>query len=114
MRLTRIGVLSAAKITGVLYALIGVFLIPFFLLVGAFSMLAGKPEAGFGNVVIAFFMPILYGGLGFVGGALMAWLFNVIAGWLGGLELELTPDEAARPAVPAAPMTPPAAPIEPA
>ena len=37
------------------------------------------------------FAPFLYGGIGFVFGAIGAWIYNVIAKRLGGIEIELEP-----------------------
>ena len=34
-------------------------------------------------------MPLLYGILGVVFGALIAWFYNLVAGWTGGIEMEL-------------------------
>jgi hypothetical protein len=34
--------------------------------------------------------PILYGVMGGVGAAVMAFLYNVASGWIGGLELEVS------------------------
>ena len=34
------------------------------------------------------FLPIFYGIMGFVGGLLSAWLYNIVAKWVGGIEIE--------------------------
>jgi hypothetical protein len=36
-------------------------------------------------------MPLLYGAMGFVSGAIGALLYNALAKWVGGFELELEP-----------------------
>ena len=41
---------------------------------------------GAGAIVI---LPIFYGVLGFVGGAVTALAYNLIAGWTGGLEIDV-------------------------
>ena len=77
-----IGVLSVAKIAGVIAALVGlVFGIPF-AVVAYFTGPAWQ-------LVAAVALPLLYGALGFVGGALYAWLYNVVSGWVGGIEVNL-------------------------
>jgi hypothetical protein len=44
---------------------------------------------------MAVFMPFLYALIGFVMGALGAWIYNLASGWLGGIEMELQPPAAA-------------------
>ena len=43
---------------------------------------------GVGAIVL---LPLLYGVLGVVFGALSAWLYNVFAGLVGGVEVQLEP-----------------------
>jgi hypothetical protein len=86
-----VGVLSFAKVLGLLYGCLGLLFAPFFFLlgmVGAFAREGRGPFAGFG-MVFAIFLPIIYGFCGFLLGALMAWLYNLLASWIGGIELEL-------------------------
>jgi len=95
MIVTKIGPLSLAKITGMLYALMGLFfggVVTLFSIVGA----AFVPETGdFGLMGLAFgaaavvFLPIFYGALGFAMTLIGASLYNVIAGWVGGVELDV-------------------------
>lgn len=96
MTLKRIGVLSCGKITGALYALLGLIfgaILSLLSLVGAMAGLAsGEDEAVFGlffGVGAIVFVPIFYGLLGFLGGLLTAFLYNIVAGFTGGLELQL-------------------------
>ncbi|HVH29718.1 MAG TPA: hypothetical protein VM818_23385 [Vicinamibacterales bacterium] len=93
MVIRRIGPVSCARIAGILYALFG-------LVMGAvFSVMA--LAGGFGNTsdqtgfaaligagaVVVF--PILYGGMGFVGTFVGAWLYNALAASVGGIELDV-------------------------
>lgn len=89
-----IGVLSLAKLLAALNAAFGLlFGLVFALLslIGAGFAQSG-PEGlfalvfGVGGVVI---LPIVYGVLGFLSGALTGALYNVFAGLAGGIELEL-------------------------
>ena len=41
---------------------------------------------GVGAVI---FMPLFYGALGFITGIITAALYNLVAGWIGGVELQL-------------------------
>lgn len=95
VNLKRIGVFSLAKVLGVLYAALGLIFGLFFSLFGlAFgSMMSQYGESGgmFGamfGVGAIIFLPIFYGVLGFIGGALTAWIYNMIAGATGGIEVE--------------------------
>ncbi len=97
MTLKRIGVLSLGLMAGGIYASIGLIIGFFFtvlsLLGSAMSMMdQGGGEAAFGflfgiGAIVIF--PILYGILGFIGGMLVALFYNLIAKFLGGVEIEL-------------------------
>ncbi len=84
-----LGVRSVAKITAVIAALVGLLLgVP----LAAIAFMVGP--AGFGQFGWLAFaaMPFIYGALGFVGGAVYAWLYNVVAGWVGGIQVDLVPE----------------------
>lgn len=106
-----VGVLSVGKVMGLLYAAMGLIFVPFFLLFSALGALSGQSvEAGFSLVMaimFALFAPIFYGVFGFIAGVIMAFLYNLIAARLGGIEVELGP--ASQPQF-AAPLSPPAFP----
>lgn len=99
--LKRIGPGSAFKVGLVTYAILG-------LIIGAcfafFSMIAGSlgslsgSEAGagaralglgmgLGAVIIA---PILYGIIGGIFAAIGAFIYNLVVGWVGGLEVDIS------------------------
>ncbi len=96
------GVLSVAKIYGIVCAILGFI---FGLLYGAIFMLVGgammaggqqTSETAMGGagafgigLVMIITIPIFYGIFGFVCGALAAWIYNVTAGFIGGLEFEV-------------------------
>lgn len=85
-RITRFSIGQSAKFTGVLYLLFGLIFVPFFLL---FEMMAPEGTGGFGTM-FAIMMPIMYGVMGLVGGAVGAALYNLVAGWIGGIEVEIS------------------------
>ena len=87
-----VGVLSVAKIFGLLYSCMGLVFVPIFLIMALAGATAGPKEFPLGGVlgiVLAIVIPIFYGGMGFVMGAIGALLYNLIAGWIGGFEVQL-------------------------
>jgi uncharacterized membrane protein len=93
-RLKRIGPLKAGVVLGVLYALLGLILVPFFMIGGAVAAAAARQSGaqlpftflfGFG----ALCLPIFYGMMGFVFGVIAAAVYNLVAKWTGGLEITL-------------------------
>jgi inner membrane protein involved in colicin E2 resistance len=83
-RIRRVGVGQTAKVVGVLYLLVGLLLAPFLVLATMFA----PEQAGFG-VAFAVALPILYGCAGFVGAAIGCFIYNLVAGWVGGIEVDL-------------------------
>jgi hypothetical protein len=83
-RIRRFGVAQTAKVVGVLYLLVGLFVAPVVLL----ATILGFEESSFG-VAFAIGLPILYACAGFVGAAIGCAIYNVVAGWIGGIEVEL-------------------------
>lgn len=81
----RFSIGQAAKFMGVMYLLFGLIFAPFFLLVGMF---APEGSGGFGTI-FALAIPIIYGLMGVVAGALGAAIYNLVAGWVGGIEVEM-------------------------
>jgi len=99
-KIKQIGVMSAAKIEGLMGVAFGLVAGVFFTIVGtgASYMMGnyygngwggrGMMSGGFGIFAIII-MPIMYGVFGFIAGAIVAWIYNIIAGWIGGLEIEM-------------------------
>lgn len=95
MVIKSVGVLSAGKMYGAISAaaglLIGLF-VALFSMAGAGLGLAGEGAQGFlaplfgVGAVIA--LPILYGCMGFVVGAVSALFYNAFAGMVGGVEVQ--------------------------
>jgi hypothetical protein len=84
-QIRRFGVIQTAKVFGVLYALVGLLIAPFL----ALSAFIG-PAIGLTPLVLALLAPVFYGVLGFIMMAIAAALYNVVAGWIGGIDVELT------------------------
>jgi len=97
MVLKRVGPVSCAKISGVLYAVMGFFLGAFFSLIALAGGMASQTtgSTGFGafgaimGVGAILLLPIFYGVAGFVFTLIGAWLYNVFAGLVGGIEMDL-------------------------
>jgi hypothetical protein len=98
MTLRSIGVLSAGKISaamGVCLGLVAGLLISAFSLFGGLFNLLFRRGYGMGmfesmlGVGAVLVLPLLYGVGGFLYGILGAWLYNLLAPRIGGLELDL-------------------------
>jgi hypothetical protein len=109
--LKSVGVLSVAKIMGLIHACLGLIFAPFFLLLGLLGSLAGQhrsPFAGAFGIFFALLMPVFYGVAGFIAGAIAALLYNLFSNLVGGFELqmELRPDAPVAPYPIIPPVTP--------
>jgi hypothetical protein len=94
MTINKLGVMSVGKVMGAVYGLMG-------LIFGAIVALVSLAGASIGTVEDAspmfgalfgvgavIFLPLLYGCFGFIGGLLTAAIYNLVAGWCGGVEIE--------------------------
>ena len=94
MIIKRLGPVSCAKIAGTLYAIVGLVvggIISLVALAGGFGSDTSAPPGigaiiGIGSVVM---FPIFYGSLAFVAALIGAWLYNVLAKTVGGIQLEV-------------------------
>lgn len=85
--LKRVGVGSAAKISGILTAIVGLIVGVLFAFAAMFNPAPGGFWGWWPIHLVAW--PIVYGLLGVIFGALYAALYNVVAGWVGGIRVEL-------------------------
>ena len=90
-RLTNVSPLKLGITLAVIYGIMSlIFLVPFFLIfsvIGAVSARTGAhalPVIFSGVFVI--FLPIIYAVLGFIGGVIAAFIYNLVAKWTGGIE----------------------------
>jgi hypothetical protein len=95
MIVTRIGPMSAARIAGVLYALMGLIFGLFISVATGAGMMAptGNTNGGLaGGMMLGaaavFVLPILYGFFGFLTTLIGAATYNALAGTVGGIEIE--------------------------
>ncbi|HEX6505408.1 MAG TPA: hypothetical protein VF011_19355 [Terriglobales bacterium] len=93
-----VGILSCAKIAAAIQAAMGLIIMPFFLLIAMVGAVAGTRATDRLSsaivVVVALFLPVFYGVVGFIMGALAGWIYNLVSKWIGGIELELQPPAA--------------------
>ncbi|MEZ0471960.1 hypothetical protein [Luteimonas salinilitoris] len=95
MIIKQIGVLSAAKISGIIAAAIGLIAALLFLLFGGLlgGMMGDQGGNGGllaigGGVASLVILPVLYGIFGFIGGLIQAFIYNLAAGVVGGIRIE--------------------------
>jgi hypothetical protein len=101
LKLKRIAPLQAGKMLAAFYGLMSLLVVPFMMFFLALSTLASRGHGGpspfpfvFGlgmGIVFALLLPFFYALMGFVFGVISAWLYNLLARWIGGFELEFEP-----------------------
>ena len=88
-RIRRVDPFEVAKVMGILYLLGGLIFAPIFYFASKMAPTTPEPPAfGFG-AGFAIAIPIIYGALGFVFTAIAAAIYNLVAGWVGGIVIEL-------------------------
>jgi hypothetical protein len=100
MVIRRFGVWSVARLSGAVYGGIGLLI---GIIVALLSLVAAGAASAFRTADTPFssfmpslfgigaiiFLPIMYGVLGLIAGALTAWLYNLFAEWVGGVEMDV-------------------------
>lgn len=95
MIIRRIGVLSAAKMGGILGVAIGLFAGVMMFFIGSMGGMAGmaKAQSGAGwmagmGLMAIIAMPIMYGVFMFIAAAIQAVIYNFAARFVGGVQIE--------------------------
>jgi hypothetical protein len=91
VQLKQVGVLSLAKVSALVHGAIGLLFVPLLLIVGGImaTVVPGAQKAVGGIVIVeALVIPFFYAGVGFLLGAFVGWIYNFIAGKIGGIEVE--------------------------
>jgi hypothetical protein len=94
MVIKRVGPVSCAKVVAALYMIVGVAIGG---LISLGSMAGGMASeapwmAGLGaaiGIAAIVVLPLVYGALGFVATLIGAWLYNIAAGIVGGIEIDV-------------------------
>jgi hypothetical protein len=101
LRIRKLGVLSVAKMYAAIMLVISLLIsIPYGLIVIIYSlfgagMLQGNTALAVGGggvvlgIAIMIGIPIMYSLMGFVGGAIGAFLYNIFSSFVGGIEVEV-------------------------
>jgi hypothetical protein len=90
-RLSSFSIGQTAKVLGLLYGIMGLFVVPLILMAGMFA----PNRQGNLGVGFALAVPVLYGFMGFVFTAIGCALYNWVASLVGGIEIKLDSDTAA-------------------
>ena len=90
LRINKISPLTAGKITGALYAMLGVLIGAFMALFSLIGSLASGDMTGLAfGIGTLVFAPVFYGAIGLIGGLIGAVAYNFLAGMIGGIEMEV-------------------------
>ncbi len=91
-RLKSIAPLQLGKMLALLYGIMGAIFCPFFLLMSLVASHGPTPQRvgvlAFGTG-FALMLPFIYAAFGFIGGIVSAFIYNLIAKWIGGIEVEV-------------------------
>ena len=79
-RISKVAPVQLGKVFAILYALASIPIALFMLLAGSLGGASGMPMW----MVLA--IPVVYLVFGFVFTLIAAWLYNLVAGWVGGVE----------------------------
>jgi len=90
----KLGVLSFARINGLIGIAGGLFAALFTSIISLLMKNQGAEtqfrSLGIGGMIMLILIsPVIYGIIGFIGGAVGAWLYNIFAKLVGGVEVEL-------------------------
>ena len=88
-RIRRFGIQSTALTVGILYFLLALLLVPIFYFATRGAVTGALPP------IMILLIPFIYAVVGYIGSAIGCWLYNIVAGWSGGIAFTLEPAEGA-------------------
>ncbi len=101
MTIKRVEPLSCAKIAGIIYGVLGLFFGSLFSLIALLGSAVSAVQPGLSSNALSpmiggligvgaiVFFPILYGLIGFISAWIGAWLYNLVASKVGGIQIEV-------------------------
>jgi hypothetical protein len=101
LRIKKLGVLSVAKMYAAIAFVISLLIaIPYGLFIIIFSLMGSSVARGdaavgvigfgvVGGIAVMIILPIMYTLMAFIGGAIGALIYNIFAGFVGGIEIEV-------------------------
>lgn len=91
VKLKRIPPLAAAKVTAIIYSCFSLIFVPIMIIgavAGAMSPAEGSGVAAGAGIAMMILMPVFYIAGGFLMTLIGCAIYNLVAGWVGGIELE--------------------------
>ena len=93
-RIKSVTPLQYGKMSAAIFGALGLVLFPFILIATVIPAIMSRgdtsvPVLVLTAVFVAVLCPVVYGLMGFLMGVIGAWLYNLMARWLGGIEIEL-------------------------
>ena len=97
-RIKSINPLQLGKVLAITYGAVSLLIVPLVILFTVFSAVVARHQGGGGPPTAAFlgmglgfaiFAPIFYALMGFLTGVVGAFVYNLVAGWVGGIEFEV-------------------------
>jgi len=83
LKIKKVNVLKLGFIFATIYGILSAII---FLFVGIFGIaIEGNPV----GLLLMILMPFLYAFCGFIGGLIMGGMYNLVAKWIGGVEVEV-------------------------
>jgi len=88
-QIRRLGVVQTSKVIGMVYFLFTlVVCLPMCIIIASKMVMSGSTEQ-LSIIVLLVFAPIAYGVAAFLMGALACLVYNLVAKWVGGIEIEV-------------------------
>jgi len=91
-RIKRFGVYQTSKVAAVIFFFVGLIIVIPLGFIIQHTMGGNSLNMPFGGGIMFFLLPVLYGVMGFIMTAISCSIYNLIAKWIGGIEIEFEID----------------------